>query len=74
MKNNLIEIGKEYLKIRQDLLHNGYSGEFLEEMVVSTISETLLDSLGETENYYQVKRALMNMYFIGQTSNHLTNK
>ena len=69
MKNNLLEIAKEAQKITSELLHSGYSGDMLEEIVIDNISKKLLESLeldGDNEKY---RKMLMNMFMLGKLNN-----
>ena len=68
MENNLMEIGKRYHQIKSEMLHGGYTGEMLENNITDVISDEILSELGEIERYDDVKRALVNMFFLGQLS------
>ena len=68
MENNLMEIGKRFHQLRSELLHGGYTGEMLENHTTDVISDEILSELGEIERYDEVKRALVNMFFLGQLS------
>jgi hypothetical protein len=68
MENNLMEIGKRFHQLKSELLHGGYNGEMLENHITDVISDEILSELGEIERYDDVKRALVNMFFMGQLS------
>jgi hypothetical protein len=68
MENNLMEIGKRYHQLKSEMLHGGYTGEMLENNITDVISDEILSELGEIERYDDVKRALVNMFFLGQLS------
>ena len=68
MENNLMEIGKRFHQLKSELLHGGYTGEMLENNITDVISDEILSELGEIERYDDVKRALVNMFFLGQLS------
>ena len=68
MENNLMEIGKRFHQLKSELLHGGYTGEMLENNITDVISDEILSELGEIERYDDVKRALVNMFFMGQLS------
>ena len=68
MENNLMEIGKRYHQLKSDLLHGGYNGELLENHITDIISDEILSELGEIERYEEVKRVMINMFFLGQLS------
>ena len=67
MKNNLMEIGKRFHQLKNELIR-GYMGEMLENHITDVISDEILSELGEIERYDEVKRALVNMFFLGQLS------
>lgn len=50
------------------MLHGGYTGEMLENHITDVISDEILSELGEIERYDEVKRALVNMFFMEQLS------
>lgn len=68
MENNLMEIGKRFHQLKSEMLHGGYIGEMLENHITNVISDEILSELGEIERYDDVKRALVNMFFLGQLS------
>ena len=68
MENNLMEIGKRFHQLKSEMLHGGYIGEMLENHITNVISDEILSELGEIERYDDVKRALVNMFFLGQIS------
>jgi hypothetical protein len=68
MENNLMEIGKRFHQLKSELLHGGYKGEMLENHITDVISDEILIEFGEIERYDDVKRALVNMFFMGQLS------
>jgi hypothetical protein len=68
MENNLMEIGKRFHQLKSELLHDGYTGDMLENHIIDVISDEILSELGEIERYDDVKRALVNMFFLGQVS------
>lgn len=68
MENNLMEISKRLHQLKSELLHNGYTGDMLENHITDVISDEILSELGEIERYDDVKRALVNMFFMGQLS------
>lgn len=65
MKNDLTDIFEKFNKIKGDLLHSGYNGDYLYENIISALSEKILSDLGEIENPDDVKCALMNMFHLG---------
>ena len=68
MENNLIEIAKRYQHLKSEMIHGGYAGEMLENHVTDVISDEILSELGEIERYDEVKRSLINMFYLGQLS------
>jgi hypothetical protein len=68
MRNNLMEIGKRFYQLRSELIHGGYTGEMLKNYITDMLSDEILSELGEIERYDDVKRALVNMFFMGQLS------
>jgi hypothetical protein len=66
MENNLMEIALRYQHLKSEMLHGGYTGEMLDNHVTDVISDEILSELGEIERYEEVKRALVNMFYIGQ--------
>jgi hypothetical protein len=68
MQNNLMEIGKRFHQLKSEMIHSGYVGEMLENHITDVISDEILSELGEIERYDEVKRAMVNMFFIGQLS------
>lgn len=68
MENNLMEIGKRFHQLKSEMLHGGYIGEMLENHITNVISDEILSELGGIERYDDVKRALVNMFFLGQLS------
>ena len=68
MENNLMEIGKRFHQLKSELIHGGYTGEMLENNITDVLSDEILSELGEIERYDDVKRALVNMFFMGQLS------
>lgn len=68
MKNNLMEIGKRFQQLKSEMLHGGYTGEMLENHIIDVISDEILSELGEIERYEEAKRAMVNMFFLGQIS------
>ena len=68
MENNLMEIGKRFHQLKSELLHGGYTGKMLENHITDVISDEILSELGEIERYDEVKRAMVNMFFLGQLS------
>lgn len=68
MKNDLTEIGLRFHNLRTELVHSGYNGEMLENHITDVISDEILSELGEIERYDEVKKALVNMFFLGQLS------
>lgn len=63
-----MEIGKRYYHLKSEMLHGGYTGEMLENHITDAISDEILSELGEIERYEEVKRALINMFYLGQLS------
>ena len=68
MENNLMEIGKRFHQLRGEMIHGGYTGEMLENHITDVISDEILSELGEIERYEEIKRAMINMFFLGQIS------
>jgi hypothetical protein len=68
MENNLMEIGKRFHQLKSEMIHSGYTGEMIENHITDVLSDEILSELGEIERYDDVKRALVNMFFIGQLS------
>ena len=68
MENNLMEIGKRFHQLKSEMLHGGYTGEMLENHIIDVISDEILSELGEIERYEEVKRVIVNMFFLGQIS------
>jgi len=68
MENSLMEIGKRFQQLKSEMIHGGYTGDMLENHITDVISDEILSELGEVERYDDVKRALVNMFFIGQLS------
>lgn len=63
-----MKIGKRFYQLKSELLHGGYNGELLDNQITDVLSDEILSELGEIERYDDVKRALVNMFFIGQLS------
>jgi hypothetical protein len=70
MENNLMEIGKRFYQLKSEMMHGGYVGEILENHIIDVISEEILSELGEIERYDEVKRAMINIFFLGQLSKY----
>jgi hypothetical protein len=68
MENNLMEIAKRFYQLKSELLHSGYTGEMMENHITDVISNEILPQLGEIEKSDEVKRAMVNMFFLGQLS------
>ena len=68
MENNLAEIAKRYHQLKSEMLHGGYTGEMLENHITDVVSDEILSELGEIERFSDVKRAMVNMFFLGQLS------
>jgi hypothetical protein len=68
MENNLMAIGKRFLQLRSEMIHGGYEGEMLDNHIADVISDEILSELGEIARYDEVRRAMVNMFFIGQLS------
>jgi hypothetical protein len=67
MENNLMEIGKRFHQLKSEMIHGGYTGEMLDNHITDVISDELLFELGATRDE-GIKKALVNMFFIGQLS------
>ena len=63
-----MEIGKRFHQLKSEMLHGGYIGEMLENHIIDVISDEILSELGEIERYEEVKRVMVNMFFLGQIS------
>ncbi len=63
-----MEIAKRYHNLKSEMIHGGYNGEMLDNHVIDVISDEILSELGEIERYEEVKRALTNMFYLGQVS------
>ena len=61
-----MEIAKRYNQLKSEMTHGGYSGEMLDNHITDVISDEILAELGEIERYEEVKRALANMFYLGQ--------
>jgi hypothetical protein len=70
MKNNLIEIGKRFNQLKSNMLHGGYTRNMSDNYIIDILSDEILSELGEIEKYDDVKKSLINMFFIGQLSNN----
>jgi len=70
MENNLMAIGKRFHQLKIEMVHGGYTGEFLENHIMGIISDEILSELGEMERCEDVKLALVNMFFLGQITNN----
>lgn len=68
MENNLMLIGLRYQKLKSDLLHGGYSADMVDNHILDLLTDEILSELGEIERYDDVKRSLVNMFFLGQLS------
>jgi len=66
MENNLLELAKRFSEIKSELLHGGYAGDLLENHITDVLTEELLSNLGEIGQHDNVKRAMVNMFFLGQ--------
>ena len=66
MENNLIEIGKRYYELGSEFAHSGYTGELLDNHIIDVLSDEILCELGEIEKYDDIKKALINIFFLGQ--------
>ena len=63
-----MEIALRYQHLKSEMLHGGYAGEMLDNHVTDVISDEILSELGEIERYEEIKRALVNMFYLGQVS------
>ena len=63
---DLMAIGKRFLQLKSEMIHSGYSGELLENHITDVLSDEILSELGEIARYDEVKRAMVNMFFLGQ--------
>lgn len=61
-----MELRKRFRQLKMEMLHGGYTGEFLENHIMGVIADEILSELGEIERYEDVKLALVNMFFLGQ--------
>jgi hypothetical protein len=68
MGNNLMEIVKKFYQLKSEMMHGGYVGEILDNHITDVISDEILSELGEIERSDDVKRAMVNMFFLGQLS------
>jgi hypothetical protein len=68
MQNNLMEIGKRFHQLKSEMIHSGYVGEMLENHITDQIADEILSELGQIERRDEVKKAMINMFFIGQIS------
>jgi len=69
MENNLIKIAEKAKEITSELLHSGYSGDMLEEIVIDKISEELLYSMNIDSSNIDNRKMLMNMFMLGKVFN-----
>ena len=65
---DLMEIVQKGRKLVNDLKHGGVNPEHIEMEALNTLSDEILQDMGEIERYDDVKKALMNMFFFGQLS------
>ena len=66
MENRLKDIIDRAEIIKSELLHGGYTGEFLEMHTTDQVFTELLESIDIT-NTLELKKVLTNSYFLGQT-------
>ena len=72
---DLLKLGARFHQLKNELVHGGYQGEFMESHITDIISQEILSELGEIENLAEiehseeVKKALVNMFFLGQITN-----
>jgi hypothetical protein len=63
-----MEIRKRFNNIKSNMLHGGYIGNMLENHIINELTDEILSELGEIEKYNEVKRALRDMFYLGQLS------
>ncbi len=66
MENRLKDIAERALELKSELLHGGYTGEFLEMHITDQVFTELLESIVIT-NKLELKKAIIHSYFLGQT-------
>jgi len=66
MENNLLDIGKRFIQLKNEMLSCDYTKDILEFHITDIISDEILSELGDIERFDEVKKALVNMFFIGQ--------
>jgi len=69
IKNDLMEISKRYTELEGELMHGGYTGEFADNHIISELSDEILSGIGELKQCDEVKKAMVNMFFLGQLKN-----
>lgn len=71
MKNDILSISQKIISYTSDLFP--LSGEDIELEIIHAIADELLKDMGEIEQYDNVKKALVNMFIVGQLSNKKSN-
>lgn len=65
---NLIEIVQKGQKLVNDLKHGEVNPEHIEMEALNALCDEILQELGEIEQYDNVKKVMMNMFFFGKLS------
>lgn len=65
MENNLLEIAKRFQQIKSDLEDGMCFGIDIENQILSVITDELLKDM--SSDYDDIKKALINMYFLGNS-------
>ena len=69
MENNLEEISRKFFEIKSELIHGGYTGELLYNQLTDTLTDEILHDLDI--NKINIKKAMVNMFFLGQITEGL---
>jgi hypothetical protein len=62
---DLLEMAGKAQKIVRDLMHGNVSQEHIEMITIDELSDEILKEIGIENNTSELKKALMNMYFLG---------
>lgn len=73
MEYNVVSVGNRYKEIKQKLKGDGISNPLMDCAVTDVLVDEIIQDLGDTINSSKLKKALSNMYFLGQASQFSNN-
>lgn len=65
MMNDLLSLTEKFNNIKSELLHGGYTGDFLEETVLDVLVDEILKDFDESI-HDNIRELLIDMYFTGR--------